>query len=192
MKIAAVVLLLCAPLIWAQNLPSESMANHPWELGVWSGGGTSVPGGIEDVRIWNAGLRVGKVLTGEHGSSVLRGNLEYVVDLVPVNLFIGGGETRYAGGFSPFILKWNFTAGRRVAPYVEFGGGILFSPDELPPGSSQVNFTPQAAMGVQIFTRERRALSLAARYVHVSNAGLATPNPGINTVQFTIGYHWFR
>jgi Lipid A 3-O-deacylase (PagL) len=30
-------------------------------------------------------------------------------------------------------------------------------------------------------------LSLELRYMHISNAGLATPNPGINTVQVRLG-----
>ena len=51
---------------------------------------------------------------------------------------------------------------------------------------------PEASLGVQIFTREKRAISIAAKYVHISNAGLAAPNPGINTIQFAIGYHWFK
>ena len=76
--------------------------------------------------------------------------------------------------------------------FFELGGGVLVSLDNVPPGTSNVNFTPQASFGVQIFTREKRAISFAAKYVHISNAGLATPNPGINTVQFSIGYHWFK
>jgi hypothetical protein len=137
-------------------------------------------------------VRVGKVLTDEHGSGLLRGNLEYGVDVIPTYLLIFPQRTSYAGGFDPFILKWNFTSGSKVAPYLEFGGGVLLSLDDVPPGTSNVNFMPQASLGVQIFTREKRAVSVAAKYVHISNAGLATPNPGINTIQFSVGYHWFK
>src|SRR5574340_1316086 len=98
MKIATLALLLWAPLLLAQSLPSDSLADRPWELAVWTGGGTSVPGGIEDVKIWNAGVRIGKVLTGEHGGGFVRGNLEYVVDLIPVNLFIAPDGNHYSGG----------------------------------------------------------------------------------------------
>jgi hypothetical protein len=31
------------------------------------------------------------------------------------------------------------------------------------------------------------AWTLEVRYMHISNAGLATPNPGINTVQVRVG-----
>jgi hypothetical protein len=90
------------------------------------------------------------------------------------------------------ILKWNFSGTARVVPYFELGGGLLVSPDEIPAGTSNVNFLPQGSFGVYVFTREKRAVSLAARYVHISNAGISDPNPGINTLQFSVGYHWFK
>jgi len=187
----AILALLCLSAC-AQSLPSDSLAPGAWELGLWTAGGHSVSGGTSNTGVWDAGVRVGKVLTGEHGSGMLRGNLEYAVDFLPAYLLTFPNKTTYAGGFDPFILKWNFTSGRKLAPYLEFGGGLLVSLDDVPPGTNNVNFMPQASFGVQIFTREKRAVSLAAKYVHISNAGLATPNPGINTIQFGIGYHWFK
>jgi hypothetical protein len=187
----AILSLLCAS-AFAQSLPSNSLEKGTWELGLWTAGGHSVSGGTADTSVWNAGVRVGKVLTAEHGSGFLRGNLEYAVDFIAAYLLIFPSQTSYAGGFDPFILKWNFTNGRKVAPYVEFGGGVLLSLDDVPPAANNVNLMPQASFGVQIFTRERRAVSLAAKYVHISNAGLAAPNPGINTIQFSVGYHWFK
>lgn len=187
----AIVALLCAEAL-CQNLPSDSLEKGTWELGLWTAGGHSIAGGTSRTGVWNAGVRIGKVLTDEHGSGLLRGNLEYAVDFVPAYLLIFPRQTSYAGGFDPFILKWNFTSSTKVAPYLELGGGVIFSLDDVPPGTSNVNFMPQASFGVQIFTREKRAISLAAKYVHISNAGLATLNPGINTFQLSIGYHWFR
>jgi len=186
------ILALLGASAFAQSLPSDSLEKGTWELGIWTAGGHSVSGGTADTGVWDAGVRVGKVLTDEHGSGFLRGNLEYAVDFIPAYLLVFPSRTSYAGGFDPFILKWNFTGGRKVAPYLEFGGGVLLSLDDVPPGTNSVNFMPQASFGVQIFTREKRAVSVAAKYVHISNAGLATPNPGINTVQVSIGYHWFK
>jgi len=177
---------------FAQSLASDSLEKGAWELGLWTAGGHSVSGGTSDTGVWNAGVRVGKLLTGEHGSGLLRGNLEYAVDLIPACLLVFPSQTSYAGGFDPFILKWNFTNGQKVVPYLEFGGGVLLSLNDIPPGANNLNFMPQASFGVQIFTQQKRAVSLAAKYVHISNAGLATPNPGISTVQFSIGYHWFK
>jgi lipid A 3-O-deacylase len=186
------ILVLLPATVFAQSLPSDSLEKGTWELGIWTAGGHSVPGGTSDTGVWDAGVRVGRVLTDEHGSGFVRGNLEYAVDLIPAYLLVFPRQTSYAGGFDPFILKWNFTGGGKVAPYLELGGGVLLSLDDVPPGTNNVNFMPQASFGVQIFTREKRAVSVAAKYVHISNAGLATPNPGINTIQFSVGYHWFK
>jgi lipid A 3-O-deacylase len=177
---------------YAQSRPSGSLGKGTWELGIWTAGGHSVPGGTSDTSISNAGLRLGKVLTDERGSGFLRGNLEYTGEIIPVCLLLFPRQTSYAGGLNPLILKWNFTSPRNAAPYLEFGGGVLLSLDDVPPGTSNVNFTPQAGFGVQIFTRRKRAVSISGKYVHISNAGLATPNPGINTLQFAIGYQWFK
>jgi len=186
------VLALVSASAFAQGLPADSLEQGTWELGIWTAGGHSVPGGTADTGVWNAGVRVGKVLTADHGSGWLRGNLEYAVDFIPAYVLVFPSRTSYAGGFDPFILKWNFTNGSKVAPYVELGGGVLLSFDNVPPGTNNVNFMPQASFGVQIFTREKHAVSIAAKYLHISNAGLATPNPGINTVQFSVGYLWLK
>lgn len=191
-KALVAILALLPVSAFAQSLPSDALQQGAWELSLWTAGGHSVSGGTGDTGVWNAGVRVGKVLTGEHGSGMLRGDLEYAADFIPAYLLVFPHQTSYAGGFDPFILKWNFTSGRKLAPYLEFGGGVLVSLDDVPPGTSNVNFIPQASLGVQIFTREKRAVSVAVKYMHISNAGLATPNPGINTLQFAIGYHWFK
>jgi lipid A 3-O-deacylase len=179
-----------ASLCLAQDA-SSALHEGAWDVGVWAAGGHSVPGGTGDTTVFDAGLRLGKVVTREHLSGFMRGNFEYAVDLIPVYL-VHTGDTRYGAGFNPIILKWNFTSGRHVAPYAEFGGGVLFSNKNIPPGTNDVNFMPQASLGLQFFTSHKRAVTVAAKYVHISNAGLATPNPGINTLQFSIGYHWFR
>ena len=100
--------------------------------------------------------------------------------------------TAYGAGFNPFIVKWDFTGTRRVSPYFELGGGLLFTNKDIPFGTSSVNFTPQATLGFNLFTRQDRAISFDLHYEHISNAGLASPNPGFNTVQGRVGYHWFK
>jgi len=188
--IALLFLGLCASFAAAQDA-SSTLHEGVWEFGLWASGGHSVPGGTGGTSVFDAGLRVGKVLTREHLDGPLRGNFEYAVDLIPLYV-VHISDTRYAAGFDPVILKWNFTLGRHIAPYVEFGGVILFSKDNIPPRTNNVNFTPQASVGLQFLTRDSRAVVVCAKYVHISNAGLATPNPGINTLQFAIGYHWYR
>jgi len=185
------ILLLAATTASAQRLPSLSMPKHAWDFGLWTQGGTGLSGNTFETRLWNAGLRIGKILTSTHGSGWARGNLEYAVDLVPAYV-VFQNNTVYCGGFNPLVLKWNFTAGNRFAPYLEIVGGTLFSTSEVPPGASTVNFRSGGSLGTHIFSREKRAWTLAFRYEHISNAGLASRNSGINTAQFLLGYNWWR
>ncbi len=89
-------------------------------------------------------------------------------------------------GFNPFWLKWNFERRGRLSPYLELGGGVLFSNHNVPTYTNRVNFTPSAALGTHILGAKYN-WSLELRYLHISNAGLARLNPGLNTVQVRVG-----
>jgi len=191
---AIMLVLLCAcAFAGAQNLPSTSLNKGAWDFGVSATGGHSVSGGVGDVGIFSAGFRVGKILTEEHGSGWYRGNLEYAFDVHPVNLYLLDPENVYGASFAPINFKWNFTKGHRVAPYFQWSEGVLFTDKDLPfPGTSQVNFQSGLGLGMHIFTRQKRAVTAELKYQHISSAGLGDLNPGINTVQFTLGYNWFK
>ena len=216
MKAAAFALLLCTAPVFAQTARPQISTNPlhkkgTWDLGVWVSGGHSVTGGTSGVGIFSTAFRVGKIISVERGRGWYRGNLEVAVDVVPLTLIFQKtlqpppvciavfpspcplrDETVYGAGFTPLMTKWNFSAAKNFTPYVELGGGLLFTKSDVPAFSSNVNFTPQIAFGVHLFTNNRRSLSLAGRYLHISNAGLGDLNPGINTIQFSLGYHWFR
>jgi hypothetical protein len=199
MKLIGVLLLFCG-LASAQQTPPGlddsccwPLSGLPWDLGVWAGGGFSVPGGTKDTHTVNAGLRLGKVLTDDHFGSFLRGNFEWAADLIPVYYLWQPAPAinAYGAAFNPLNLKWNFIRSARAIPYLELGGGVLFSSHAVPLNASHVNFLTHAALGLHIFRTEVCAITTAIRYEHISNAGLTTPNPGINTLQFTIGLNSF-
>lgn len=181
MIFAAVLLPVAAP-AFAQQGPEDG--GH--EVQVWTGGGYTVPGGTKNTGVWNLGLRYGWVLTRPHGPSFLNGRFEYAVDAVPMFLVFQPRNTAYGVGFNPFDVKWNFATRGRVVPYLEIDGGTLFTNHNVPAGTNTVNFTSSGAFGVHVL-RERCNWSIEARYMHISNAGLATPNPGINTFQVRLG-----
>ncbi len=54
-----------------------------------------------------------------------------------------------------------------------------------------MNFTSGAALGMHVL-RKRFNWSVEVRYMHISNAGLSTPNPGINTIQLRLGIGRFK
>jgi lipid A 3-O-deacylase len=193
MKLVCMLVLFCG-LAGAQTA-SSPLEGQPWDFGIWGGGGLSVPGGTQDTHMFNVGVRVGKVLTGDHGPGFVRGNFEWSADAVPLYYILQparSAQNAYAAGFNPLNLKWNFTHSATTIPYLEIGGGVLFSNHQVPGGTNDVNFMTHAALGFHFFVRPKQALTLTTRYEHISNAGLATPNPGINTVQFTVGWNWLK
>jgi lipid A 3-O-deacylase len=190
----AIFLLFLMSSIFANAQSSKPLDGQPWVFGFWGGGGFSVPGGTEDTHAMNAGVRLGKVLTDDHGGGFLRGNFEWAADLIPIYYVWQPkpAQDSYAAAFNPLDMKWNFTRCARAVPYLELGGGVLFSRHSVPLNTSHVNFMPHATLGFQFFNNERRAFTAGIRYEHISNAGLSVPNPGINTVQFQIGLNWFK
>jgi len=159
------------------------------EIEVWTGGGHSVPGGTSDTNVWNAGVLFGWILTQPHGPGFLAGRFEYALDAVPVFVVFQRANTAYGAGVNPFALKWIFATRGAAEPYLELNGGTLFTNHDVPTGTIGVNFTSSAAFGVHLLGSH--AWSLEARYMHISNAGLTVPNPGLNTVQVRLGFGKF-
>jgi len=161
---------------------------HEWQ--VWTGGGHGVNGSQSSDGVWNVGFRYGLILTAPHGPGFLRGRLEYALDAVPVFWVFQKTNTAYGAGLNPFAFKWMLDTKHSVAPYFEIGGGTLFTNTKVPEGTSRVNFTSSAALGLHLL-RAKHNISAEVRYMHISNAGLATPNPGINTIQLRLGFGAF-
>jgi Lipid A 3-O-deacylase (PagL) len=183
MRIAAVwALCLAASVALAQSRPEDG--GH--EVQLWTGGGHSVAGGTSKTGVWNLGLRYGWILTEPHGPGFLSGRFEYAVDAVPAFLIFQPANTAYGAGINPLNLKWNFATRGSVVPYLELSGGTLFTSQDVPTGTDRVNFTSCAAIGAH-FLGEKRNWSIELRYMHISNAGLTSPNPGINTLQVRVG-----
>jgi hypothetical protein len=172
-----------APLSAAQEARPEQ-GGH--EIQLWTGGGSTVPGGTKDTGIWNLGLRYGWILTAPHGPGFLKGRFEYAVDAVPMFLIFQPANTAYGVALDPITLKWNFASPGRFSPFMELNGGVLFTNHNVPAGTNTVNFASSLALGTHIL-QEKYNWSIEARYMHISNAGLAVPNPGINTVQVRLG-----
>jgi hypothetical protein len=171
----------------AQVNPDE--AGSEWQ--VWTGGGHGINGSQSNTGVWNLGLRYGLVLTAPHGPGFLRGRLEYAFDVVPAWVIVQRTNTAYGGGVNPFAFKWIMTTPRKVKPYFEIEGGTLFTNTKVPEGTSQINFTSSGALGLHI-PGENHTYSVEVRFMHISNAGMSNPNPGINTIQVRLGWGSFR
>lgn len=177
----------CATKAAAQASPENSSR----ELQVWTGGGGGINGSTSGTGVWNLGLRYGFILTSPHGPGFLRGQLEYALDAVPAWVIVQKTNTAYGAGVNPFAFKWILSPPKKVKPFFEIEGGTLFTNNKVPEGTSQVNFTTSAAFGAH-FLGQRHNWSAEVRFMHISNAGIANLNPGINTIQARIGWGVFR
>jgi lipid A 3-O-deacylase len=176
------VLVAGAQTLRAQAGPQEG--GH--ELQIWTGGGHGTNGSQSGDGVFNVGARYGWILTDAHGPSFLRGRFEYAVDVVPLFVVAQSTNTAYGFGVNPFVLKWNFASHGSAVAYVDIGGGTLFTNVKVPEGTSHVNFTTSGALGVH-FLRSTCNWSAEVRFMHISNAGISRPNPGVNTIQVRLG-----
>lgn len=179
--------LLCAGSAFAQVGPEQGGS----EIQVWTAGGHSVSGGRGNTGIFDIGLRYGWVLLGSHGPGFLKGRFEYAIDAVPTYLIFQPTNTAYGVGLNPLNLKWNFERHRRVVPYTELSGGVLFTTHDVPANTSSINFAPAAAFGFH-YLGDKFAWTIEGRYLHISDAGLSRLNPGVNTFEVRVGVGKFR
>jgi lipid A 3-O-deacylase len=217
----------------AQDAPVQAVSKGtPWEYGVIFQGGKGITDQRDDFKFFMAGAHLGKVLTPVFGTGMFRGNFEYAGEVFPywqsntpkfqryncvatpnpivlscVGPYTVGG-TFHGVSVTPIILRWNFTAGKKIMPWVQAAGGVLWTNHKYPaygqgpvnltndgPGSaaSVFNFTPQGGVGVHYFVKPRQSLDLSANGVHISSASLGDRNPGVNaSIQFSIGYSWWK
>lgn len=202
------------------------LAARPWEYGPFFQGGEGV-GYRFGYTFTSAGFHLGKVITGEHLGGIFRGQFEYAGELMPYwqaftpaphqqpaicrdpatgltypcSVPYGGGT--YTGfSLTPIILRWDFKAGRRFAPYFQAAGGLIYTTHKFPPdvlvvhgqpgGTSVFNFSPQGGFGINYFLRPGRSIYVSGSGIHISSASLGDKNPGVNaSVQFQIGYTWW-
>ncbi len=171
---------------------SEPLHEGANEFAAFVGGGNGF-GKRSSTDFFYAGGRWGKVLTDDRLSGWLRGNFEFALEVMPFYSVFQEGENAFGAGFTPVILTWNFLGTKKVKPFADIGGGLLFTNHDVPTNTNNLNFTPQGGFGIHYLTTPHRAITGEIKYLHVSNASLANQNSGINaSIQFTIGYTWFK
>lgn len=131
------------------------------------------------------GHMLGSVKGGNHW---YKGNWEWRGELFSGAQF---SPTRdWLVGLAPHF-RYNFATGHRWIPYFDLGAGVSATSIGPPDLSHYFEFNVQAAAGVRWFIKDNIALSIEARYLHMSCAGLNSPNLGLNNVNSMIGIGWF-
>jgi Lipid A 3-O-deacylase (PagL) len=89
-------------------------------------------------------------------------------------------------GISPLFGKLTF-GDWRVRPFIEGGEGIMYTDLRKQRFGTPFNFSSQFGAGLEYQIRPDLTFTFAARIRHMSNAGLASTNPGINTYFGLVG-----
>jgi len=89
--------------------------------------------------------------------------------------------TAYGLGFTPKLV-YTATAFGRVRPYLEAGGGPMWTDlgGRVPEQPGQFNFLVWGGAGCSYQITRALAINAGYRFMHISNAGTREPNSGLN------------
>ena len=86
---------------------------------------------------------------------------------------------------SYFFLRHNWREASTWRPYLELGTGPMWSNRRVPAATSRFNFDSQLGFGVALGARS--PWRIGYRFQHISNAGTAGRNPGLEVHSFLLG-----
>lgn len=128
-------------------------------------------------------------------------SVSYTVAAMPAAVLIqpkeGSAPAHAVYGFAvaPVGFTFDLARRRRVHPFVETLGGIVASSEPIPenqPDASGLNFFFDLGGGLRWRVGERGAVSLGYKFLHISNAGTTSFNPGVDNNVFYVGYSFLR
>jgi opacity protein-like surface antigen len=118
-------------------------------------------------------------LTDPIGDSWYRGQISLGAEMV--YLQFQEPLVTHGIGFTPRI-KYTFVALGRIRPYMEFAGGPFWTDlgGQIPEEANEFNFVLTGGVGISWFLTPQLAFNAGYRFHHISNAGTAFPNLGLN------------
>jgi opacity protein-like surface antigen len=100
--------------------------------------------------------------------------------------------TRYGFGASPLGIQANFRPRKRVQPFIEATGGLLYLNKRTPNiVGTRFQFTADVGGGVEFKLKDKRALTVGYKYFHISNGNRGIENPGFDNNLIYVGYTFF-
>lgn len=104
-----------------------------------------------------------------------------------------GRRWTMGGAISPLGMDWNFMPRHRNQPFFDAHGGSMFSTRVIPIlGAAQMNFTFDGGIGIEHFLSPTRSVRIEYRIHHISNAGTASLNPGVDNGMFRLSFCFGR
>jgi hypothetical protein len=104
----------------------------------------------------------------------------FQVYLMPQAAFIWSPQKTYLIGLAT-IVRHTFYLSRRFMPYIDGGAGFLNTNLRTRALGDSIEFDPQFGAGFYVHMTERLSFLAGFRFHHISNAGLASQNLGINS-----------
>jgi hypothetical protein len=209
LKRKAFVLLLCigCPVILTTPALAEGTADQefrPFEKGQLAvqvvGGAFKGPIFVKTQRpsfhFYQANFRVGFILTNPVDSRFFfKGNFELLPEFSYSDMS-GKIDGYFAGG--GLLLRYNILSiqSKRLVPYMHAGAGIvrnnIYKDMTQRMIGNPTEFTLRGGVGIRFLIKDRWSLDLEGAIEHISNAGLAERNRGLNGGGFLMGItHFF-
>jgi len=160
------------------------------ELDVVAGAGMGVRILENHAHDWVFGaLDFGWIFTDVVGQDHwFRGNWELIGEVFGGEQF--HPDAAYFVGGGPH-LRYDFAPGHRWVPFLDLGAGATATDIRNGDISTTFEFNLQAGAGAHFFLTDHLAMTLQARFIHFSNAGLEFPNLGVNVLTGLVGVSWF-
>jgi hypothetical protein len=126
---------------------------------------------------------------------ILRGNFELLLEglVAPVVRDFGSWVTG-----PNLLVRYNFVQPESaLIPYAQLGAGFVFTDGWKTPAHIQeligqeFEFLLRAEIGTRLMLTDRLSLDAEVGYQHISNAGIADRNGGVNNFGFSIGMTYF-
>jgi lipid A 3-O-deacylase len=159
-----------------------------WGLTSSFGSAHEIWGGAGHRQFVTLGVDYFRVMSDPHGPGFLRGSLALNAEALP--LFVMFQEQRTYGFGTVLQARYFLDVAGAVVPFFSAGAGVLLTNRDTPPDTSRLNFMPQVGAGVAIVDVGGPLFTLEYRLHHISNAGLADWNPGINSSVFQFGINF--
>ena len=171
--------------------PAEGIGKWLQEVGVFVGYLRGSLKGQKNMEGIPTGLRFGfdlKPFTKKFGFDP-KGMLELIYE--PFISTITQPRTNMEMGLG-ILFRYSYPLTSKLYPYIEVGTGPYYTTLKTHEQSTQFNFDDQGGGGLTYFFRNDTAVNIGYRFRHVSNAGIKSPNGGIQCHEYLIGLsHYF-
>lgn len=103
--------------------------------------------------------------------------------------FCHGRQWTMGAAISPVGFQWNFRPRHKIQPLIDWHGGYMFSTQAIPIDfAGSFNFTLDVGAGLEFYRSKTRSIRVEYRFHHLSNAGTAEENPGVDSGLFQVTY----